>query len=93
LTGKRPKRWQPYQAYSRLYYDKKLHTEITNGFPDYIQGVPEGEKVDSLFKYRNRVLRVMLENESDDVKAEVAALCEKSVIVKKALRTRLVSHS
>ena len=81
LTGKKPKRWQPYQAYSHLYYDK-LRPTINSGYLAYIRDVPEGEKVDSLFKYRNQTLRAMLEQESSAVKAEVEARCNRTMSTK-----------
>ena len=49
---------------------------------EYIQDVPEGEKIDLLFKYRNRTLRVMLEQESSAVKAEADARCNRSMSTK-----------
>jgi hypothetical protein len=79
LSGKKRKRWQPYQAYSHLYYKARLRSVITNGYIEYIGGMPDGEEADSLFKFGNRELRAMLENETSEVKAEVNALCEKSV--------------
>jgi hypothetical protein len=82
LSGKKGKRWQPYQAYSRLYYEKKLRQCIWDSYIEYIAELPHGNKPDSTFKYRNRELRVLLENETSEVKAEVEALCERSVSVK-----------
>jgi hypothetical protein len=79
LTGKKPRRWQPYQAYSRLYYTTKLRPIIAAGYLEYLIALPAGEEPDSQFKYRNRQLRLMLEEETDEVKAEVAELCEKTV--------------
>jgi hypothetical protein len=79
LSGKKAKRWQPYQAYSRLYYTKKLRSIITDRYLEYLAGKPVGEEPDSLFKYRNNQLRILLEDETDEVKAEVAAMCQQSV--------------
>jgi hypothetical protein len=79
LSGKKAKRWQPYQAYSRLYYRTKLRSIITDNYIEYLAGISVGEEPDSLFKYRNNQLRVMLEAETDEVKEEVAEMCEKSV--------------
>jgi hypothetical protein len=81
LSGKKGRRWQPYQAYSHLYYNKKLRQIIVDGYIEYLAGVPN-EEPDSMFKYRNRELRVLLDKETDEVKAEVGALCERSVTVK-----------
>jgi hypothetical protein len=82
LTGRKAKRWQPYQAYSHLYYSTKLHPIILCRYVEYLGKVPAGEEPDSQFKYRNRQLRNMLENETAEVKAEVAALCEKTLSVR-----------
>jgi hypothetical protein len=82
LSGKAARRWQPYQAYSRLYYDTKLRPIITNAYIEYREKVPDGEQVDSLFKFRNRELRAMLENETSEVKAQVDTLCQNSVTIK-----------
>ena len=79
LSGKKAKRWQPYQAYSRLYYTKKLRSIITDRYLEYLAGKPVGEEPDSLFKYRNNQLRILLEDETDEVKAEVAAMCQQLV--------------
>ena len=82
LSGKKGKHWQPYQAYSHLYYDKKLRQVIRDGYIEYIAGLPNGTEPDSMFKYRNQELRALLENETSEVKAEVEALCKTSVSVK-----------
>ena len=79
LSGKKKKRWQPYQAYSHLYYKRRLRSIITNAYIEYLVEVPDGEEADSLFKFRNRALRSMLENETSEVKAEVDLLCKNSV--------------
>jgi hypothetical protein len=82
LTGRKAKRWQPYQAYSHLYYKDKLRPIIVTGYLEYLATVLTGEEPDSVFKYRNSQLRRMLEDESDEVKAEVAALCERTLTVR-----------
>ena len=82
LTGRKAKRWQPYQAYSHLYYKQKLHPIIIAGYLEYLTTVPAGEEPDSVFKYRNSQLRRMLEEEADKVKANVAALCDKTLTVR-----------
>jgi hypothetical protein len=82
LSSKGTRRWQPYQAYSRLYYDAKLRPIITNAYIEYCKGLPDSEVPVSLFIFRNRELRAMLENETSKVKEEVAELCEKSLTLK-----------
>ena len=82
LTGKKPRRWQPYQAYSHLYYHTKLRPIIVARYLEYLATVPAGAQPDSQFKHRNRQLRLMLEAETDEVKAEVTALCEKTLSIK-----------
>jgi len=81
LSGKGARRWQPYQAYSCLYYDAKLRPIITSAYIEYREGIHDNEPI-SLFAFRNRELRTMLEKETSEVKAEVAELCEKSVTMK-----------
>lgn len=82
LTGRKAKRWQLYQAYSHLYYKEKLRPLIITRYLEYLTTVPTGEEADSVFKYRNSQLRRMLEDESDEVKAEVVALCERTLTVR-----------
>ena len=82
LTGKKLKRWQPYQAYSRLYYVSKLRPIISAGYLEYLATLPAGEEPNSQFKYRNHQLRLMLEEETDEVKAEVKEMCERTVTMK-----------
>jgi hypothetical protein len=82
LTGRKAKRWQPYQAYSHLYYKQKLRPLIVAGYLEYLTTVSTGKEADSVFKYRNSQLRHMLEDELDEVKAEVAALCERTLMVR-----------
>jgi methionine salvage enolase-phosphatase E1 len=55
---------------------------INSGYLEYIQSVPKGQVADSLFKYRNRELRAMLENESSEVKAKIDVMCQRSVSTK-----------
>jgi methionine salvage enolase-phosphatase E1 len=55
---------------------------INSGYLEYIQSVPEGQVADLLFKYHNRELRAMLENESSEVKAEINVMCQRSVSTK-----------
>jgi hypothetical protein len=81
LSDKKKQRWQPYQAYSRLYYDK-LRPIINNAYLDYSEGLDDGKEADSLFKFQNRELRAHLEKETSEVKAEVEAMCEKSVTLR-----------
>jgi hypothetical protein len=73
LSGKAARRWQPYQAYSHLYYDTKLRPLVTNAYIEYRDGLPNGKHPDSLFKFQNHQLRVMLDNETSEVKALVMA--------------------
>lgn len=82
LSGKTKPKWQAYQAYSYLYYDAKLRDIIVPEYASYIAGLSEGAKADSLFAFRNRRLRELLELESDDVKANVNAQREKSPTIK-----------
>jgi hypothetical protein len=82
LSGKTVRRWQPYQAYSHLYYKTKLRSIITDAYIEYREGLSDDKEPDSLFKFRNRELQSMLENETSEVKAEVVELCERSVTMK-----------
>lgn len=82
LSGKKHPRWQLYQAYSHLYYKKKLRHLINDEYTVYLATLPTGIEPDKLFVFRNRRLRELYECESDDVKAEVEALRQKSPSLK-----------
>ena len=86
LSGKAVWHWQPYQDYFHLYYDKKLHSIITNAYLEYCEGLSDSKEADSLFKICNHELQVMMEDETSEVKAEVKALCEKSVMMKEGAK-------
>jgi hypothetical protein len=58
------------QAYSRLYY-KKLKSTVDARWAGYIAENPDVEKRVEELKYRNAVLKELLDAEADDVKAEV----------------------
>lgn len=73
LSGKKKPKWQPYQAYSHLYWETRLKAEIDPEYPSYVAGVPVGGKIQSLFGFRNRRLRERLVDETEAVKAEVDA--------------------
>jgi hypothetical protein len=65
-----------------LYYASKLRPIIAAGYLEYLATVPADEEPDSQFKYRNRQLRLLLEEETDEVKAEVKEMCERVVTMK-----------
>lgn len=71
LSGKKKPKWQPYQAYSRLYWDTRLKDEIDPEYLPYVACVPLEGVAESLFAFRNRRLRERLANETEVVKAEV----------------------
>lgn len=82
LSGKRKPKWQPYQAYSHLYWETRLKAEIDPEYPVYVASVPLGEGIQSLFVFRNRRLRERLVDETAAVKAEVEACRGNSVSIK-----------
>lgn len=82
LSGKRKPKWQPYQAYSHLYWETRLKAEIDPEYPVYVANVPLGEGTQSLLVFRNRRLRELLANETAAVKAEVEACRGKPVSIK-----------
>ena len=73
-----------------MYYALKLHPIITAGYLKYLMTVPAGEEPDSQFKYRNCQLRLMLEEETDEVKAEVKEMCEKIVTMKEEAKVEVM---
>lgn len=83
LSGKVKPKWQAYQAYSYLYYNAKLRAIIQPEYATYVAALPEGtEPAESLFAFRNRRLRELLELEPEDVKAAVEAQREKLPTIK-----------
>lgn len=73
LSGKKKTKWQPYQAYSHLYWETRLKAEIDAEYPPYVASFAAGKRAQSLFAFRNRRLRERLANETEAVKAEVDA--------------------
>ncbi|KAH7904111.1 hypothetical protein BJ138DRAFT_1186425 [Hygrophoropsis aurantiaca] len=92
LSGKKPNRWQLYQAYSHLYYEKKLREIIKSDYVTYLKEFKEHEgeapvpndddakkrKPETIFAFRNRRLRELYLTETDEVKKEVEELREHS---------------
>lgn len=67
-----PKLVQPWQAYQNKFYDAKLKPKVEEAWNRYLSEVPEGQKpAKTLFEVRNRVVRELYENETDEVKQEV----------------------
>lgn len=82
LSGKTKPKWQAYQAYSYLYYDTRLRAVIVPEYTTYLAGLAEETKPESLFMFRNRRLRELLELEPDDVKSAVEEFRQKSPTLK-----------
>lgn len=70
VEQKRRQKLQPTQAYSELYYESKLRTTIVAEWEAKLESEPDLRSKDAL-AYRNMRLKQLLEEESDDVKAEV----------------------
>ena len=83
LSGKKRSPWQPYQAYSHLYYEKKgLKAQIHSKYKMYLTELLPDTKGETLFSFTNRRLHEMLEVESEDVKAIVEITRQKGVTAK-----------
>lgn len=82
LLAKKLRSWQPYQSYSKLYYDQKLCKTINASYLKYIEELSENETADSYFKFCNHKLQDLLEKEMSEVKAEVEALCQSTLSAK-----------
>lgn len=83
LSGKARPKWQAYQAYSYLYYNESLRGIIVPEYASYVAALPEGaEPAETLFTFRNRRLRELLELETDEVKAAVEEQRQKSPTMK-----------
>jgi hypothetical protein len=79
--SKRPTRkLSTVQAYSRLYYEKKLKVVTDARWEQYIAENPEMKtKKGEQLRHRNEVLKELLEAETDDVKAEVEKRREEGI--------------
>ena len=82
LSGKKKNVWQPYQAFSHLYYKKGLGPSIKREYEEYVAVALPDIKVEEPFVFHNRQLCEMLAVESDDVKQEVEQTRQKGVMVK-----------
>lgn len=78
LSGKKKNKWQHSQAYSHLYYHSKLKAIVDEEYAEYCTSLPLDVEPEKIFTWRNRRVRELYENESDDVKAEVEELRNKS---------------
>ena len=72
LFKRQKRKLSPKQAYSCLYYDKKLKPIVNESWKQHIAEHPdqEGNRGDFLLHY-NRVIKALYAAETDDVKAEV----------------------
>ena len=83
LSGKKKSIWQPYQAFSHLYYEKRgLGPIIKREYEEYIAAALPDTKVKELFAFHNRQLHEMLAVAGDDIKQEVKWTRQKGVTVK-----------
>jgi hypothetical protein len=72
LTKKKPKKLQPTQAYSWLYYKKKLKPVIAGWWAAYITENPEADPKKGLtVKFCNDIIKEMWLQELPDVRSEV----------------------
>ena len=69
---RRPTRKLPrYQAYSRIYYEKKLKVIVDALWKRRIDKYPDLKTKGEALKHRNAVIKELFEDETDEVKAEV----------------------
>jgi hypothetical protein len=72
LTKRTTRKLSYVQAYSRLYYKKKLKDIVAALWERHITRHPElKNKKGQVLKHRNAVIRELLNAETDEVKAEV----------------------
>ncbi len=75
LKTKRPGHLLPYQAYQHLHYPSKLKKDYESGYTEYEREYEEGPrprlKKKAAFAWGNERAALDLENETDEVKAEV----------------------
>ena len=74
LTKRKLKKLQPTQAYSRLYYDKKIKSEIAETWAAHLVTTKNPEdklKKGPGLRFRNDVIKKMWGKESAAVKQEV----------------------
>ena len=64
------RRLQPFQAYSRLYYDTKLKPIIDEKYKEYTETVPEDEQK-TRFVFSAALTKTLFEAETEEVKREV----------------------
>lgn len=75
--GTKPRRLLPWQAYSRLYFEKKdLKSILDKRWKTYTAKTPEKNRK-ARVTFISEELNVMLSGESEKVQAEVAAFIEK----------------
>lgn len=71
LMGRKPKKLQSTQAYSRLYYEKKLKSTIADAWAKHILEVPADRLRRPNLRFRNKVIKDMWLQEPADVQEEV----------------------
>jgi hypothetical protein len=80
LLKRQTRKLAPVQAYSRLYYDKKLKAITDARWEQYITEKPEMQvKKGERLRHRNEVIKELLAAETDEVKAEVEQRREEGI--------------
>jgi len=77
LTAKR--KLQSHQAYSRLYYDTKLKSVVEARYKQHIDETPKGRQKKQIV-FAAQVVKELFKAETDEVKAEVEAYCQKLLL-------------
>ena len=67
----------PWQAYQKLYYEKKLKSIVDAEYETYVKTSKEGAKVKTRIQIQTEVCRREYEKESEEVKSEVEAYRKK----------------
>jgi hypothetical protein len=72
LQGKKSKKLQPTQVYSRLYYETKLKPIIAECWQTHLIANPEdASKSGPPLQFRNKIIRDLYDSETPEIKAEV----------------------
>lgn len=78
LSGRKRSKWQTCHAYSHLFYTSKLKAIIDKDYTDYCASLAPGAEPVKIITWRNQRIRELYAAETDDVKAQVEALCLKT---------------
>jgi hypothetical protein len=81
LQGKKIKRLEPAQVYSRLYYETKLKLIIAECWETHLAtNADKTSKSGPPLPFRNKIIRKLYEFETPEIKAEVERQCDEGLL-------------